>query len=451
MLGEAEAKSIADQIMESIHADSAEVVISSKASDLTRFYKNSVHQNVEEKEVRVHLKAWVGARSGMASTNALDEVSLKELANKVAEIVAISPEHEATPSLTLPTGLTGVASVDPAALEQSPQARAEAVRQVCEAAAENGQAAYGAYLVEANELAVANSEGHFGYHAGSLADFQTVVRNNGASGWAQASHWKLDEVPVQSLGEEAIQKATDAADPSSMEPEMLTVVLDPYATVDLLQMLALPGMSGQAVAEGRSWISGRIGLQSMDEAVSIWDDGLDLSGVPQPFDSEGEPKHKLDIVRDGVVRGGVYDRQTAAQEGQKSTGHALSPDFPPMIRNYSPLPTNLFMAPGDKSTQEMIESTERGMYITRFHYTRHVHPRDCVVTGMTRDGVFLIEDGKIQRPVKDFRFTQSYVEALKNVEAIGTETRLVVDDFLQAAVMAPAVKIRDFRFTGATV
>ena len=451
MLGEDHAKSIADQVLGTVQTDSAEVVVSSKASDLTRFYKNSVHQNVEEKEVRVHLKAWVGARSGMASTNALDEVSLKELANKVAEIVAISPEHEATPSLTLPTGLTGVASVDPAALEQSPQARAEAVRQVCEAAAENGQAAYGAYLVEANELAVANSEGHFGYHAGSLADFQTVVRNNGASGWAQASHWKLDEVPVQSLGEEAIQKATDAADPSSMEPEMLTVVLDPYATVDLLQMLALPGMSGQAVAEGRSWISGRIGLQSMDEAVSIWDDGLDLSGVPQPFDSEGEPKHKLDIVRDGVVRGGVYDRQTAAQEGQKSTGHALSPDFPPMIRNYSPLPTNLFMAPGDKSTQEMIESTERGMYITRFHYTRHVHPRDCVVTGMTRDGVFLIEDGKIQRPVKDFRFTQSYVEALKNVEAIGTETRLVVDDFLQAAVMAPAVKIRDFRFTGATV
>ncbi len=451
MLGEAEAKSIAEQILGSVQADSAEVVISSKASDLTRFYKNSVHQNVEEKEVRVHLKAWVGTRSGMASTNALDEASLNELANKVAEIVATSPESQAIPTLTQPTSQPGVASLDQAVIEQSPQARAEAVRQVCEAAAERGQAAYGAYMVETKELAVANSEGHFGYHAGSLADFQTVVRNNGASGWAQASHWKLDEVPVQSLGEEAIGKATDAVGPQSMKPEILTVVLDPYATVDLLQMLALPGMSGQAVAEGRSWISNRIGEQSMDEAVSIWDDGLDLGGVPQPFDSEGEPKQRLDIIRDGVVKGGVYDRETASRQGQQSTGHALSPDFPPMIRMYSPLPTNLFMAPGDKSTQEMIESTERGMYITRFHYTRHVHPRDCVVTGMTRDGVFLIEDGKIQGPVKDFRFTQSYVEALNNVEAIGSETRLVVDDFLKAAVLAPAVKIRDFRFTGATV
>ena len=171
MLGESEAKSIANQTLGFIQADSAEVVISSKASDLTRFYKNSIHQNVEEEESRVHLKAWVGARSGMASTNALDGVSLKELANKVAEIVAISPESDESPILARPASLTGVASLDQGVIEQTPRARAEAVRQVCEAAAESGQAAYDAYLVEANELTVANSEGHFGYHAGSLADF----------------------------------------------------------------------------------------------------------------------------------------------------------------------------------------------------------------------------------------------------------------------------------------
>jgi len=451
MLGEAESKSIADQTLKSMSSDAAEVVISSKSSGLTRFYKNSVHQNVEEKEVRVHLRAWAGARSGAASTNALDEASLKELADRVAEIMALSPESDESPTLSQPTDLSSVASLDQAAVEQTPQARAEAVAQVCEAAAKQNQEAYGAYLVETNELAVANSEGHFGHHAGSMADFQTVVRNNGASGWAQASSWKLDGVPVQSLGEEASRKATDGADPRSMEPELITVVLDPYATVDLLQMLGLPGMSGRAIVEGRSWISERIGQQSMNEAVSIWDDGLDASGVPQPFDSEGAPKQRLEIVREGVVKGGVYDRETAAQQNIESTGHALSPDFPPMIRMYSPLPTNLFMAPGDQSTREMIESTDRGLYITRFHYTRHVHPRDCVVTGMTRDGVYLIENGEIQGAVKDFRFTQSYVEALNNVEAIGSETRLIVDDFLRAAVSAPAVKIRDFRFTGATV
>ncbi|GMR11410.1 MAG: TldD/PmbA family protein [Anaerolineae bacterium] len=451
MLGEAEIKAIADRVLSYCRADAAELVISSKLSDLTRFYRNSVHQNVEEKEVRVHLKAWVGNRQGMASTNALSDESLREVADRAAEMARVGPEHSEAPNLYQPAKLSPVVALDPAVSDQSPRARAEAVRQVCQAAAKRGQEAYGAYLVEVKELAAANSEGHFGYHVVSMADFQTVVRNNGASGWAQASHWRLEEVPVRSLGEEAIHKATDAADPQTLEPEPLTVVLDPYATADFLLMLALPGMSARAVADGRSWISERIGQRAMSQAVSIWDDGLDLGGVPQPFDAEGTPKQKLDIVREGVVIGAVHDRDSAAIQGAQSSGHALSPDYPPMIRVYSPLPTNLFMAPGDKSTQELIESTERGLYITRFHYTRQVHPRDCVVTGMTRDGVFLIEGGKIQGPVKDLRFTQSYVEALNSVEAIGSEVRLMVDDFLHSAVSAPSIKIRDFKLTGATV
>ncbi|MFQ5941955.1 MAG: TldD/PmbA family protein [Anaerolineales bacterium] len=451
MLGEAETRSIADKVLSYCAADAAELVISSKASDLTRFCRNSVHQNVGEKEARVHLKVWAGNHEGMASTNALDTRSLREAVDRATKNADAGPEHTEVPSLSQQEELATIAAIDQAVVDQSPNERAEQVGRVCQAAAESGQEAYGAYMVEATELAVANSNGLFGYHAGSLADFQIVVRNNGSSGWAQASHWKLEEVPVQALGEEAIQKAADGVDPGSLEAEPMTVVLDPYATVDLIQMLALPGMGGRAVAEGRSWISERIGKQSMNEMVSIWDDGFDLGGVPQPFDAEGTGRQKLDIVSQGVVKGAAYDRETAAQQGLSSTGHALSPDFPPMIRMYSPLPTNLFMAPGDKSTQELIESTERGLYITRFHYTRHVHPRDCVVTGMTRDGVFLVEGGKIQCPLKDFRFTQSYVEALHNVEAVGLETRVVVDDFLRAAVSAPAVKIRDFRFTGVTV
>jgi len=451
MLAEGEMKSIADKVLSYCAADAAELVISSKSSDLTRFYKNSVHQNVEEKEVRVHLQVWVGHRGGTATTNGLDDKSLRELADRATGTARMGPEHSDVPELSQHAMLQPVAALDPAVADQSPRERAEAVREICEAAAERNHQAYGAYLAEVKELAVANSEGHYSHQAGSLVDFQIVVRSNGASGWAQASHWRLDEVPVQSLGEEAIKKAVDATDPRTLEPAPITVVLDPYATVDLVQLLALPGMGAREVAEGRSWISERIGQQAMNEAVSIWDDGADLAGVPQSFDAQGTPKQRVDIVREGVVLGGVHDRDTAAQQNTHSTGHALSPEYPPMIRVYSPLPTNLFMAPGNKSTQDLIESTERGLYITRFHYTRQVHPRDCEVTGMTRDGVFLIEGGEIQGAVKDLRFTQSYVEALNNVEAIGAEVRLVVDDFLHAAVSAPAIKIRDFRFTGATV
>lgn len=194
----------------------------------------------------------------------------------------------------------------------------------------------------------------------------------------------------------------------------------------------------------------RIGKQAMSEAVSIWDDGRDPEGLPMVFDCEGVPKRHLDIVRNGVVQGPVFDGKTAKRLGAASTGHALSPFLPPLARGFGPLAMNLRMAAGDAATEELIASTDKGLYITRFHYTRTVHPRDCVVTGMTRDGVFLIERGRLAYPIKDLRFTQSYVGALNAVERIGSETRLLTDDFIGMSVRAPAIKIKEFRFTGAT-
>ncbi len=311
--------------------------------------------------------------------------------------------------------------------------------------------ASGAYRVATEQRAVANSEGTFGYHAGTQVDFQTVVMGDGSSGWAQASHWKVGEVPVAALGEEAIRKALDGKNRQPIEPEPYAVVLDPYATADLLSMLNLVGMSAQAIIEGQSWMVDRIGTKAMNEQVNIWDDGLDPRSLPLPFDYEGVPKQRVDIVSEGVVRGPVYDRKTAKRLGDSSTGHAMSPFLPQIARGYGPLALNLVMLPGEATTEELIASTERGLYITRFHYTRTVHPRDCVVTGMTRDGVFMIEQGKLTYPVKDLRFTQSYVEALRDVEAVGSETRLLIEDFLGLTARAPALKIKNFRFTGSTV
>jgi predicted Zn-dependent protease len=205
-----------------------------------------------------------------------------------------------------------------------------------------------------------------------------------------------------------------------------TVVLDPYVTQDLMSGLNFYGMGAQSVQEGRSWMIDRMGKQAMSPQVSIWDDALDPNGTPIPFDFEGTPKRRVDLVKEGVVIGPVYDRTTAYKENKTSTGHAL----PPTFRFFGPVATNLFMAPGEMGVDEMISSTERGLYITRFWYTRLVHPADCVVTGMTRDGVFMIEDGEITFPVKNLRFTQSYVDALAGV---------------------PALKLRNFNFTGSTV
>jgi predicted Zn-dependent protease len=194
-----------------------------------------------------------------------------------------------------------------------------------------------------------------------------------------------------------------------------------------------------------------MGTQAMSPVVDIWDDGLNPGGLPLPFDSEGVPKRRVDLVSGGVVKGPVYDSKTAQKAGETNTGHALPPNLPAYMRGIGPIALNLFMSPGEASLDKMIASTERGVYITRFWYTRLVHPRDCVVTGMTRDGVFMIENGEIAYPVKNLRFTQSYVQALAGVEAIGRETRLLKTEYGSRALRVPALKLSSFNFTGITV
>jgi predicted Zn-dependent protease len=340
-----------------------------------------------------------------------------------------------------------VGSFDELTAEYSPEERAQAVQAICLQAEEKELNAFGAFTTGVSEIVLANTEGMFAYHMGTRADFQTVVMEQAgeASGWAQASGWQVSDLPSVPLGMEAIKKTEMGREPRLIQPGEYTVILDPYATQDILMMLNMTGMGANTIQEGRSWMNGRLGKQVFTPSVSIWDDALDPGGLPMPFDFEGTPKQRVDIIRDGVVLGPVYDRTTAKKDGVHSTGHGL----PPGARAFSPLAVNLFMAPGESTVEEMIASTERGLYITRFHYTRPVHPANCVITGMTRDGAYWIEEGKIQFAVKNLRFTQSYVEALSAVEAIGQETRLLTAMGF-AAFRVPALKLGSFNFTGAT-
>jgi len=288
----------------------------------------------------------------------------------------------------------------------------------------------------------------FAYNVSTRADYQTVVmeEDGPASGWAQGSGWRVEDIEVESLGLEVVKKTEDGVSPRGIEPGQYPVILDPYATQDILLRLNRVGMGANTLQEGRSWMNDRIGKNVFSPNVNIWDDALDLSGVPIPFDYEGTPKQRVDIIKEGVVIGPVYDRATAMKDKVLSTGHGMPPSF----KAFSPIAGNLFMAPGESSIREMISNTDKGLYITRFWYTRPVHPADCVVTGMTRDGVFWIENGQIKYPVKNLRFTQSYVDALGKVEAISQETRLLTTmGFITCSV--PALKLAGFNFTGSTV
>lgn len=447
MLGETQSKTLCQELLKRCSPHAAEVIAITQNSALTRFANNAIHQNVAESNVNLIVRYVIGQQIGTATTNRTDSAALDAVVARARQNAQASPADPAYPGLAGPARYPTVDSYDPTTADFSPKLRAEAVSVVCRLAAEKNLNASGAFSNGEEETVVANSQGVFAYHPSTSADFQITVMSSDSSGRAQASGWKAASLPVEALGREAIHKTETGRAPRKIEPGEYTVILDPYAVADLLHMLDFHGMGALAVQEGRSWMNERIGKQAMSPAVNIWDDGLDPLGAPQPFDFEGMPRQRVDIVENGIVKGPVYDRYTAAKEGKASTGHAM----PPTFRAMGPIPANLFMAAGDASTRELIRSTRRGLYITRFWYTRLVHPKDCVITGMTRDGVYLIENGEIAGAVKNLRFTQSYVEALNGVESVGSETRLLISEYGGMATHVPALKLAKFNFTGSTV
>jgi PmbA protein len=214
----------------------------------------------------------------------------------------------------------------------------------------------------------------------------------------------------------------------------------------MLLTLGYLGFGALAVQEGRSFMNNRFGQKITGDNITIWDDGHDPRGIMLPFDFEGVPKQRVTLIESGVAQAVVYDSFTAGrEEGQVSTGHGL-----PAPNTFGPIPVNLFMAPGQATKEELLASTERGIWVTRFHYTNPVHPVKTVLTGMTRDGTFLIENGQLTRPLKNLRFTQSILEAFSQAEMLGSELKMIKSGWGNFASCAPAAKIHGFQFTGTT-
>lgn len=447
MIEEKEARKITDSVLLRCKGNPAELTLLVYDASLTRFANNIIHQNVAERNAEVTLRYFIGKQIGTASTNRLDPTGLDELVERAKSNAKTSPEDPNYPGLPAPEAYQRVSAWDQATADYTPEKRARAVGAVCQMAVEKGLNGSGALSTGSSDLVVANTQGVFTYHRSTNADFQTVIMSDDSSGWAQGSAWKLEDLAVESLGKDAVETAVRSHKPINIDPGEYTVVLEHYATDDIVSSLNYTGMGAQALQEGRSWMNDRIGEQLMSPLVSIWDDGLDVRGNPLPFDFEGVPKQRVDIVKQGVVMGPVYDRYSGAKMGKPSTGHAIPINF----RGFGPMALNLFMASGTDSMEDMIDSTKKGLYINRFHYTRVVHPRECVMTGMTRDGVFMIEDGQVTYPVKNLRYTMPYVKAMANVEAVGITAHLLVGEFGGMSTCVPALKINGWNFTGSTV
>lgn len=447
MLGERTIRGLLTEGLRASPADETEILLLSTHASLTRFANNAIHQNVSESNVEVAVRTVVRKRVGASITNRLTPEGIQAAVSRAAAIAAVAPEVPDFPGLPEPEPVASVASFDEAVASASPEWRARQVQEVLRLTESAGALAAGALSTDVTEVAVANSRGVFCYHVGTRVRFRTVVLKEGASGYGERAGWHISAFDPVAVARDAVERAMRAQNPREIPPGTYPVVLEPYAVQDILGWLGYAGAGALAVQEGRSWMNGRIGTQALSELVTIWDDGCDPAGIPLPFDFEGVPKQRVVLVERGVPKGPVYDTVTASREGMRSTGHAL-PRAWPEYASLGPLPTNLFMAPGDASTEEMVRSLQRGLWITRFWYTRLVHPRDCVVTGMTRDGTFWVEGGEVAYPVRNLRFTQGYVQALASVERVGAQAWLLSDRF--GADHVPGLLLSTFTFTGVT-
>jgi len=424
-------------------ASEAEALVSADAAQLTRFANSEIHQNVAETNGSLNLRVAIGKRVGVASSNRLDDDGLRRLAETAVAIARNSAELEDWGGLPEPTPIADQpAGWSEATAGATPEGRAAGVRAVIAAADAVGVRAFGSFSTSAEHVAVANSHGVRAAQRRTAAQLLSVMMApDGGSGYAEQAGVDIGAIDAEVVGRQAATKARATDNPVAVEPGDWSVVLEEYAVVDLLSMLAYVGFSALAVQEERSFAEpGRV---IGSELVTIVDDATEPGAMPMAFDYEGVAKQRVVLVERGVCRDVVWDAQTAARGGRRSTGHGL-----PAPNPYGPFPLNMVMSPGTTDRAALVGEMERGLLVTRFHYTNPVHQKLAIVTGMTRDGTFLVEGGRIVGPVRNLRFTQSYLAALAGTVAVGRERRTIRGDF--GGVLVPSVRIDGWTFTGTT-
>ena len=442
LAGEQTLRAAAEQALRCAQGEgrAAEVTVSSADGQLTRYANNEIHQHVAERDVNLHVRIAIGQRVGSASANGLDEDTIRnvvERATTIARLQRENPDFPGFPGPFHPPSLAGMLAAG--TREATPEARAERVAIVCRRAQESGFVAAGECSTSLRERLLMNSTGTRAYHASAFARLQAVAIGETSSGYGLRQGTDFAAIDAEAVAAEAAGKAERGRNPEDLDPGEYDVVLEPYAVEDVIRFLAGLGLQGRAVLEKTSFVAEKLGQQLLGDQVTLVDDPLDPAGSPRPFDSEGVPKRRLTLVNQGVVEAVTYDTLTASKAGTKTTGHASMGGW------FGPTASNLHLLPGQLSRDQLIGKIERGLLVTRFWYTRPVHPLTVTVTGMTRDSTFLIERGQVTRPVKNLRFTHSYVKAFQDVIGVGADPLLAGDG---SPILTPAVAIRGFRFTG---
>jgi PmbA protein len=419
-----------------------EVIVTSGSHQLTRFANNQIHQNVAERSTHISIRPVIDGRTARASTNRLDRDGI---ANAVEQAIAITRLTEPDPEL-LP--LVARAAYDsphryfPETAAASPEERAQAVAEAIGVVENHHQIAAGIYSTGDSSFALFNTSGVAASHMETMAQFSITAMAADSSGWAKASFCRHADMHPRELALRAAQKAEASREPRIVPAGRYAVVLEPAAVLDLVGQM-FGDFSATSIRDGRSFLNDRLGQKIFGDNITIHDDCLDPLQAGPPFDAEGVPRRRLTLVEGGVARQVAYSRQAAALGGVDPTGHGY-----PLPNEIGEAPANIVIAGGNTSLDQMVQTTGRGILVTRLWYIREVDPYEKIFTGMTRDGTFLIEGGEIMGGVRNFRFNQSLIELLSNVEALSPSGRASGEESIDMVV--PAMKVRDFNFTEVT-
>jgi predicted Zn-dependent protease len=433
---------VADAALELAGVDGVEVLFLHEWGGLTRFAKSEIHQSTNREDTGLRVRVVSKGRVGVAATNECTPEGARKAAQSAKEMAEIVGPDPLWPGLGPVAPTPQVDRFFEGTANASPDMRAEAVADLIGTCAP-GFTAAGAYETTAVEVGLANTEGQRCWAPSTQAAVSTVMSGSeGGSGFAETFSGSVETIDAAAIGLRANDKALGSRSPKALEAGVYPVVLEPAAVATLIGFLAWVGFGGKGYLEDRSCFSGKKDQQVAAPTVSIWDDGSDPRTLGAPFDFEGVPKRRVDLIRDGVFLDAVYDLRTGKEAGVPSTGHGL-----PSPNPEGPFPLNLFMDTGDATVEDMVKGTERGVLVTRFHYANIVNPIESSITGMTRDGTFLIERGEVVGPVRNFRFTQSILGALSTTSMVGRQAELASEFFFSAS-RVPALKVEEFNFSG---
>ena len=442
---ERELRTITDRVLriaKSIGVPETEVHVDEVIDALTRFANNSIHQHVAEHGLTVSLRVVVDGRTARVTTNRVEEDALRAALESAASLASSQPKDPGLLPLPAKQTYRPVRRfIDPTAA-LSAESRARAVKNTCTLAESNGQIAAGIFSSGQSQSVLANSRGLFAAYRQTQAEFSVTMQQGSATSWAKANAADFRAFDPPALAKTACEKAARAENPAELAPGKYTVILEPAAVLDLVGFLFYD-FSATAVQDQRSCFSGRLGKPLLGKSITISDDVYHPEQLGAPFDGEGIPRQRVLLVDGGVPRNLVYSRRSAKKSGVRPTGHGF--DLP---NEYGEAPMNLVIGGGKSSIDEMIAGTDRGLLVTRLWYIRELDPYEKVMTGMTRDGLFLVEKGKVTQSVRNFRFNQSIVQMLRNVEALGPSRRATAEESFEMVV--PPMKIGNFHFSEVT-